>query len=159
MKYLKYILASLLLCIACTYCLGQDYKAEIQRVSNFSQLFKFCEGRKDFETIKISKEGMEIITGSPLNIEFMYKITTKTLTDTLSKELVNAIERVANPRRYENIIALNSGDEKLNIYILKSEYESRKNRHEYLCIHQDKEQKISIIYICGEITLEQIKRN
>lgn len=159
MKYTKQILVSLLLCISCTFCLGQDNDIDLQQVSNFPQLFQFCEGHKDFETIKISKKGMEMATSSPLKIELMYKITTKTPSNKLLEEFLKAIENIAHSHHYENIISLNNGNENLNIYILKSEFEIRKNRHEYLCILQDTEEKINIIYICGEITLEQINRS
>ncbi len=153
MKYIKFIIAALLLSTAWLNCMGQEQHEEMQSILSFPQLFKYCENNADFETISISKEGINMLSDTKLEIEQMYKITSTQSID----EFKDALKRITHSGNFNKTISLSNGNENLEIYTLRSNLEIRKNRHEYICITQSKNGTVSVVYICGNITLEQIK--
>lgn len=153
MKYIKFIIAVLLLSTSWFNSVGQEKYKEMQSIESFPQLFKYCENNRDFETISISKEGIDMLSDTKLDIEQMYKITSTQNID----EFKEALTRITQNCNFNKTISLSNGNENLEIYTLRSDLEIRKNRHEYICITQNKNGTISVIYICGNITLEQIK--
>ena len=153
MKYIKFIIAALLLSTAWLNCMGQEQHEEMQSILSFPQLFKYCENNGDFETISISKEGINMLSDTKLEIEQMYKITSTQSID----EFKDALKRITHSGNFNKTISLSNGNENLEIYTLRSDLEIRKNRHEYICITQNKNGTVSVVYICGNITLERIK--
>ncbi len=153
MKYIKFIIAALLLSATWFNTVGQEKHEEMQSIYSFPQLFKYCENNRDFETISISKEGINMLSNTKLDIEQMYKITS---TQNIDK-FKDALTRITQSGSFNKTISLSNGNENLEIYTLRSDLEIRKNRHEYICITQNKNGTISVVYICGNITLEQIK--